>query len=141
MSLRDDITKLASANPELRKHLVPLLQRTAGALPQDPDNALKALKALVSKAKLPIKVDDPNTRTYPVDIPKGFDSLFKTLTIEVRWQNPTWARIGWSYDHPNGGNGYTIGSVVFDEQKNQWGWQLETTREHGYVGSPGDVPE
>ena len=109
--------------------LLPGTEKAAatGVVPELAAGALKALKVLEEQAELPIRIKDAVDREYPVRIPQGFESLFKTLVIYVRWDRVgRSARVGWSYSHPGGGsNGLSIGYIVYEDEKQQWGWRLE----------------
>jgi hypothetical protein len=95
--------------------------------PFDPVGGLKALKELETWAELPIRFKSVDSAEYPVKVPQGFESLFKSITIDVTWERSgKAARVQWGYNHPGGGsNGYSIGWVIFDDRKQQWGWRLE----------------
>jgi hypothetical protein len=129
--LRAKLVRLAHANPALRADLLPLL-KSASSGPTDEAGALKALQVLVVKASLPIRVTNAAQEVYPVQVPKGFSSLFSLLRIDVDWRNETSASVSWKYQHPRGSNGYSIGWVMFDEKAGKWGWRLDEGG-YGYV--------
>ena len=94
---------------------------------QDQKMALKALETLVDKANLPINVDDINNRDYSVKVPKGFESLFKSIVIRVRWTSDNTATVNWHYEHPEGGtNGLSVGFIGMKDD--EWGWQISNPR-------------
>lgn len=104
-----------------------------GDEPSDKEGASKALKKFFEEAQL-VEVGDYTRSEYEVSVPEGFSSLFKSIKIEVNWHSPEFARIGWSYEHPGGGhNGLDIGIIVFEKDKQKWGWRINSTGKNGYI--------
>lgn len=137
-SLRTKLIRLAHQNPELRADLLPLLEKTAGRAPtlEDPEIALAAINALLRNARVPLKGWPSIDKTeVEVQIPSGFESMWKSLKIEIDWaRDSRYANVSWTYTHPRGGsNGVTIGVVMFDGDAQKWGWRDESTNQHGYI--------
>lgn len=133
-TLRSELIRLAHANPSLRSDILPLVAKKAavGLTPEDEAQALKALQALGASTGLPFKFSDAMKSEYPISIPRGFSSLFETLSITVRWdRNWKSARVDWSYKHPRGSNGYSIGFII-KEEDGRWGWRSDVGK-YGYV--------
>lgn len=136
--LRSKLIRLAHANPELRGDLLPLLSKTAGGIQGREKDvqaaALKALNVLLEETKTNVKWSSVNEVEKDIPVPKGFDSLFKSVSIYVKWYSDgDGAYVKWTYEHPRGGNGYEIGRIVEQEVdpktgKAEWGWQTEDGR-------------
>ena len=145
MNLRQATVQLARENPKLAKYLVPILRKTADdSIPEELlDKGALALMTLWEKAKLggltsfAAKKLLLGTGESTVPVPNGFDSLFKDIQIEVSREHGSRIgfRVGWSYNHPGGGsNGFSIGYIVYESDKQQWGWQINSpSRSYGYV--------
>jgi hypothetical protein len=138
-SLRSKLIRLAHSHPEFRDDLLPLLKTGSGIVGQDKETqaaALKALNALLEEVKAPVKWSSVNENSKEIPVPKGFDSLFKSVHIVVKWNSGgESALVKWSYDHPRGGNGYDIGTIGVVHQKTDpetgkgpWGWQTDEGR-------------
>ena len=103
---------------------VSLTMKVAG--PEIAPQLRVALMELVKAAELPAQVAK-GPGSYPIPVPKGFESLFKSIHIDVRLsKNGKYIDVGWSYEHPSGSNGYRIGTAMADEE--QSGYRLEDGR-------------
>ena len=128
MTLRSKLIRLAHENPELRLDILPLL-KSAGKSPnrEDIPNAIKALDGLFDSAKIPSSLnggDVVNGGINNLPVPRGYESLFDSIRIEVRWVDSDYAVVSWKYTHPNGGsNGYQIGEIGKDERNGMWYWK------------------
>lgn len=137
-NLRGQLIRLAHQKPELRPTLLPLLasssKRAAFYPPQEEEgDALKALAALAKSANLPIKFTDLDQNRYPVPVPKGFESMFDVLHIELNWERSGVGNVQWDYRSPYGGmNGLAIGRVGKDSTNGKWMWKT-AVGEKGYV--------
>lgn len=98
--------------------------------------ALAALNLVAEGAKLPVRFTRVTQTELKVPTPKGFNSLLREVMIEVQWSsNGQSAQIRWSYRHPTGSNGYTIGSIAWNEGGQNWRYSIDSTRESGHTGS------
>lgn len=134
-ALRKGLIRLANQKPEFRKDLLPLLKT---ASPVD-EGAKKALAALAKAAKLPVSFTGQGDEKIAVKVPAGFETLFANLWITVQWSSKGTGTVSWTYEHPSGSNGYTIGRVGFDPKKGQWLWRLDTGG-GGYVDTAAPAP-
>jgi len=144
MTLRSNLIRLAHANPSLRKDLLPLL-KSAGKGPnqKDIEYAIVAFDGLFHSAKIPGGLetrwlgngkDVVNGGIFDLPVPRGFESLFKSISVEVRWVNPEYARVSWKYTHPNGGhNGSEIGEIGRDPKNGKWYWKNNAHGGQSYV--------
>jgi len=118
-----------------------LLQRAA-AYDENEWAALMAANQLAKKLDLPVAFRQWETQSHKVPVPKGFDSLFKTIEVELLVKpgkgGKDWGTVRWSYVHPNnrGSNGSTVGSVSFDERSGQWGWRIDGSGDYGLIPWP-----
>ena len=120
-TLRSELIRTAaSGTPEVKKAILSILKtastpkRTAQGFEETED----AESAILGFAKAvgidgglvnTDKLDTPGK--YPVKVPKGFESLFKNIWIEVQ-NNKFGVTVYWKYDHPQGGsNGVQIGTI------------------------------
>lgn len=103
--------------------------------PNDPKAALEAIGLLLKEAGLEKFDFYGGLYEYRLDVPTGFESLFKTLAIKIDWnKDSTLAWVDWDYDHPDGGhNGYQIGAIGFDDKTKKWFWRYNATGKVGYV--------
>ena len=91
----------------------------------------KALKQLMDAADLPpsVKLKGAKSQTAKVPVPKGFESLFEKIEVELRVQEDRngglWAQLKWNYRHPSASNGYGIGTVSSDPVSRKAGWTSE----------------
>lgn len=94
------------------------------------------------------------TQSFPVSVPKGFETLFKSVTLAFDWQlkafvptrdlvalaklprselgNKPTCTVKWAYSHPGfGQNGYTVG--YFGQDPNgEWRFQLDASENKGW---------
>lgn len=137
-TLRSALIRLAHQNPEVRAAVLPLLKEAGVTLsPEQKEKALAALAALADAADLPVKFDRIEG-DFEVTVPKGFKSLFRDIFVSVNWERPSadgtiGARVRWDYQHPMGGNGYSIGWVYYSSKSDVWGWRLENMTGSGTV--------
>ena len=152
--LRSRLIRLASANPSLRKDILPLLKggsvptsKNAGSSPPDDPYALLALNALMASSG-----NDPspvftksNMGGFDVRVPDECASLFAKITLVVGWQTNdpdgfSTGFVNWELVFSTGkGNRnmqWAIGYVRSDPKTGQWGWTRADTGERGVVGRP-----
>lgn len=91
----------------------------------------RALQGLIEAAGLPpIRITGFAKQRAQIVVPRGFDSMFKELWIELSIQKANWGlwgQLSWKYEHPGGGtNGVTIGTISVKEDDLEAGWRLET---------------
>lgn len=99
-----------------------------------------ALQDLIKEAGLPpVRLTGVRSQKAEVVVPRGFDSLFKAVRIELTVKHVgwgTWGQLSWRYEHPGGGsNGVTIGTISVNAEDLQSGWHKETG-EHRLFNAP-----
>lgn len=90
------------------------------------------LQDLMNEVELPrVRISGFKDQKVPVKVPMGFESMFKTITIELWCEKKTtaglFATLSWRYTHPGGGyNGQTIGRLGVDAETLEASWRTET---------------
>jgi hypothetical protein len=84
----------------------------------------EVVEALLEEAKAPrgIRFTGLKNQEVSVPVPKGFDSLFGSVSISLKVSKVDpgnlFASVQWHYDHPYGGtNGGEIGNIHIDRVK------------------------
>ena len=141
--LRSRLIRLASANPSLRKDILPLLKggsvpasKNAGGAVSPPDDprAVYALNALMASFGSPRLFEKSKAYGKMYKLPPEFASLHTDLRLEVNWATTYWGthgKVSWQYE----GNGSPVGFVAYEIEKDRWGWQQDSSKgnEHGYI--------